>query len=167
MIPGTGQADVLPSNSFASHYANAGIVLRYHYEEDKAIHNYSGNWDFDADGIADAMYFIGTGGAHLYYYLRVVLSSDRIVRDFGYLESDLPVYAPPLSTGTGRDSHIADSFTSFSVVQQQGQCLIYLRLDTAVQFAARKLLKHHGVKTEKVLLGFNKAKAVLKDYHKN
>ena len=157
------QQDDTPSNSFEAHYAAAGITLHYSYDNDRVMHNYSGNWDLDRDGIPDEIYFIGTGGAHLYYYLRVVLSSNRKVRDFKYLESDRPVYTPPLPGDAAGSSRIADKLTVFSVLQEEDRSFIYIRLDEPAYLAARKMLRRHGVHTDRLLLGFEKGKAVLKD----
>src|SRR5438876_147936 len=79
------------SNSFETIYKKANPTIHYKYGNKKQVHDYSNNWDFDKDGKTDNVYFIGTGGAHLYYYLRVVLSSDNIVRNFPFIQSDFPV----------------------------------------------------------------------------
>lgn len=163
-VRGMAQSDVLPSNSFAGYYTTTGLDLQYNYDEESIVHNYSGNWDLDEDGIRDEIYFIGTGGAHLYYYLRVVLSSDKKVRDFKYLESDAPVYTPALIPGALNKMHVADNFTAFSILQERGKVLIFLRLDHAVQLSAQKVLQRYKVTTGNILLGFNKGKVVLKDY---
>ena len=74
-----------------SHKCNENrLPIHYSYDSTSQIHNYSGNWDFDKDGKKDAVFFIGTGGAHLYFYLRVVLSLDNKKRDFSFLEIDHP-----------------------------------------------------------------------------
>lgn len=65
----------IPSNSFENEYRISNPTLNYSYDEISQIHNYSNNWDFDNDGIKDQIYFVGTSGAHVYYFLRVVLSS--------------------------------------------------------------------------------------------
>ncbi len=158
------QQDDTPSNSFEAHYAAAGIMLRYSYDNDRVIHDYSGNWDLDRDGTPDEIYFIGTGGAHLYYYLRVVLSSDQKVRDFKYLESDRPVYTPMLPGDATGGNRIVDKLTVFSVLQVEGRAFIYIRLDTPAYMAAKKILSRHNVQTDRLLLGFEQGKAVLKDH---
>lgn len=65
-------------------------TLTYSYDNISQIHNYSNNWDFDKDGIKDELYFVGTGGAHLYYFLKVVLSTDKKSREFNFIESYPP-----------------------------------------------------------------------------
>jgi len=66
----------IPSNSFENVYRISNPTLKYSYDEISQIHNYSHNWDFDNDGIKDELYFVGTGGAHIYYFIGVILSSD-------------------------------------------------------------------------------------------
>lgn len=65
--------------------------LQHHYDSLKQVHDYSNNWDFDGDSIADQLFFIGTGGAHLYFYPRIILSSDHIIIEFRRIETDFPV----------------------------------------------------------------------------
>ena len=81
----------IPSNSFENEYRISNPSLKYSYDEISQIHNYSHNWDFDNDGIKDELYFVGTGGAHIFYFLRVVLSSDKKVRDVNFIQSDFPL----------------------------------------------------------------------------
>jgi hypothetical protein len=76
---------VLPSNA-----CSCDSLVNYSYDDSTQTHNYSGNWDFDEDYKTDSFYFIGTGGAHLYYYLRIILSSDGKVRNYPYLETEWP-----------------------------------------------------------------------------
>ena len=80
-----------PSNSFEKNYFTTNPTLIYTYDEIFQVHNYSHNWDFDNDGLKDELYFVGTGGAHIYYFLRIVLSSDKKVRDLNFIQSDFPL----------------------------------------------------------------------------
>jgi hypothetical protein len=66
-------------------------VINYKYDRAAQVLDYSGNWDFDKDGQKDGLLFIGTGGAHLYYYLRIVLSSDSMARNYTSLNLDNPI----------------------------------------------------------------------------
>lgn len=59
-------------------------MIKYCYDTLKQIHNYSDNWDFILDGKMDQVYLIGTRGAYLYFFLRVVLSTDNVERPLIY-----------------------------------------------------------------------------------
>ena len=76
------------TNSYKETYDVSFPKLKYSYDSSGQTHDYSGNWDFDGDKKSDSLYFIGNGGAHLYFHLRLILSSEGIVRDFQYLVSD-------------------------------------------------------------------------------
>jgi hypothetical protein len=79
------------SGTFEMGYKKSNPTLRYRYDSVSQTHDYSDNWDFDKDGINDELYFIGTGGAHLYYYLKVVLSTDHKPRQFDFIQTDFPL----------------------------------------------------------------------------
>ncbi len=79
------------SNSFENEISLSNPELIYSFDEITQIHNYSHNWDFDNDRINDEIYFVGKGGAHIYYFLRVILSSDKKVRDLNIIQSDFPL----------------------------------------------------------------------------
>jgi hypothetical protein len=53
-------------------------------------YDYTNKWDLDGDGKMDAVYFIGNGGAHTYFFLRVVLSTDNKTRNFPFIQLDMP-----------------------------------------------------------------------------
>lgn len=77
-----------PSNSYEEYFHNT--TINYRYIEEKQTHDYSGNWDFDGDGIKDSIMFVGTDGAHLYFYLHIYLSSEKKYYDFEFLSTDNP-----------------------------------------------------------------------------
>ena len=54
-------------------------------------YNYSGKWDLDGDQKTDSLYFSGNGGAHAYFFLRVILRSDSKIRDFTFIQIDFPL----------------------------------------------------------------------------
>ncbi|MBL7765456.1 MAG: hypothetical protein JNJ58_05150 [Chitinophagaceae bacterium] len=85
----------MPSNSFENIYRHSNPTLVYSYDSLSQMHNYSKNWDFDQDGINDELYFVGTGGSHLYYFLKVVLSTDNKAREYQWIQSDLPIFITP------------------------------------------------------------------------
>lgn len=143
----------LPSNSFENAYRKSNPTLTYSYDNISQIHNYSNNWDFDKDGIKDELYFVGTGGAHLYYFLKVVLSTDKKSREFNFIESDFPFLT---ATDTLDIEKIAIGF----VVADVGKNLtptIIIRLDEQT-FYDNKELKKRNIKTKNVLVSFENGK---------
>lgn len=79
-----------PTNSYSKLYE--GTNIHYSYSEDTQTHDYSGNWDFDGDSIADGLLFIGDGGAHLQFYPKIHLSSTDTTFVFPDLSLDMPIY---------------------------------------------------------------------------
>jgi len=72
------------TNSFKAGYEQSNPTLHYECRDSGQVHDYSGNWDFDNDGKTDSLLFIGNGGAHLYFHLRIVLSTDHKVNDLPF-----------------------------------------------------------------------------------
>ena len=81
-----------PTNSFSELYKNTNI--HYSYDEESQTHDYSGNWDFDGDGIADKLLFVGNGGVHLQFCPTFYLSGNDSVFSFPALPTDMPIYEP-------------------------------------------------------------------------
>lgn len=144
----------LPSNSFENAYHKSNPTLTYSYDSISQIHNYSNNWDFDKDGIKDELYFVGTGGAHLYYYLKVVLSSDKKTREFNFVQSDFPFL-------TATDTLDIEKTQIGFIVADLGQNLtptIIVRLDDQSYCADKKILADKKIKTRNVVIRFENGK---------
>ena len=142
-----------PSNSFENNYRESNPGLKYRYDDTSQIHNYSDNWDLDKDGINDEVYFIGTGGAHLYYYLKVVLSKDHKAREFDFIQSDFPLL-------TATDTLNFDKTPVGFVVTDFGKNLIptiIVRLDEQTFYNNRQL-KKRNIRTKNVLVSFENGK---------
>lgn len=153
------------SNSFDDTYKKNNPTLNYSYDPITQIHDYSGNWDLDKDGIKDRVSFVGTGGAHLYYFLRVVLSSDNKLRNFPYLISDLPVLPPTKETSnTGYNPIKSQSRLVVGDFQKNGLEQIYIRLDNASILANQKILKQKGINTRHIILSFKNGKLIPCDF---
>lgn len=138
-----------PSRSFEKSYNKEMPTLKYSYDKASETHDYSNNWDFDKDGINDELYFIGTGGAHLYYFLKVILSTDHKPREFSFLQSDFPMLA-------GMDSLNLDKLPFGFVVTDFGRGLpptIIVRIDKQT-FYDNKELKKRKINTRNVLVSF-------------
>ncbi len=124
-------------------------------------YNYSGKWDVDGDGKKDAVYFIGNGGAHIYFYLRVVLSSDGVVRDFPSAQVDMPF----IETGTrlkemGKNSAIQFAVADFN---KDGIVDFYLNFDNHFGHLTEAWRKM-GVRTRHVIMSFATRKLTVRDY---
>jgi uncharacterized protein YxeA len=146
------QADSLdsPSNSFETEYRKSNPTLTYSYCDSSQTHNYSNNWDFDKDGLKDELYFVGTGGAHLYYYLKVILSSNKKAREFNFVQSDFPVLI-------GTDTLKIEKTVSGFVVASLGKELtptIIVRLDDNTYHAFKKELTKLNIKTKNIAISF-------------
>jgi hypothetical protein len=126
-------------------------------------HNYSDNWDLDKDGKADQLFFVGTGGAHLYFYLRIVLSSDNKTRDLDFIQSDDPVLPP--DTETKKPDYIPEkNNTNFSIFtsKDKNKC-VFVKIDDSSFATEKSLLKNKGVKTKYVVIYFKNGQTLLKD----
>ncbi|MEP7163542.1 MAG: hypothetical protein ABI741_02550 [Ferruginibacter sp.] len=79
------------SNSYEAYYTKHYPELKYTYDDNSQTHSYSDNWDFDGDGKKDSLSFVGNGGAHLYYHLKLKLSSTNVTTNFTWMLLDFPV----------------------------------------------------------------------------
>lgn len=143
-------------NSFEDYYRKSFPNLKYNYDDISQTHNYSGNWDFDSDGIKDEMYFIGSGGAHLYYYLKMVLSNDKTPREFKFAETDFPVLT---ASGTSDFSKSAAGFAVTTIGKNTSPSVI-LRLDDQSYETNRPLLTKLNIKRKIIVIRFEKGKPV-------
>ncbi len=158
----------LVSNSCQPYFDHHKRSIHYSYSVSSQIHDYSNNWDFDGDGTTDGLYFIGTGGAHLYFYLRMVLSSDKEVRDFPFLELDMPClgdiselknskfYPPPIFP-----QFVVDSFHSNGLGSDAND-KIYLHLDSYATIPTE--WKKKGVSSRHLLLHYDKGQMTIKNF---
>ena len=153
-----GRVGSAQSNSFEEKYKE-NPTINYSYDENKQVHNYSNNWDFDNDGINDELYFVGTGGAHLYFFLRLILSSDKVVRDFPYLISDYPILP------SGENFNPKEDYFAVLDIKKNNNKAIFIRLDAPSFFISTDILKRKRVKTNLIVLTLKNGKAVLKDFN--
>jgi len=151
------------SNSYKSQYQREAPQIRYSYEEGKQIHNYSGNWDFDGDGKADSLLFVGNGAAHLYYHLRIILSSDSKARDFTYLSIDMPILQPIDSLI--RRNNESMYFTKFVVYDfnKDGKVDIYINIHSYGAVVPKELRKT-GITSNQVVISYEKKRLVISEY---
>ena len=146
----SAQSDSLPSNSFQDHYRKSNPALIYSYDTTTQTHNYSDNWDFDHDGLKDEVYFCGTGGAHLYYFLKVVLSSNKSGQKFDFIQTDFPCL---IATDTTALQNSPSGFRVVDFGDKLGICLI-VTIDEATKDAFRNNLSRQKLRTKHILIRF-------------
>lgn len=149
------QSDSISGNSFASDLAKSNSSLHYSYDEEKQTHNYSGNWDFDGDGETDELYFIGTGGAHLYFYISIVLSSNSKVQDFTFLELDFPALGniEELQNASFYPPHFLPQFVVYDF-DTDGLDEVFLNVDSSL-FEVSEQWKENQINSKYILLDYN------------
>lgn len=153
-----------PANSFAKNYHWSAPTLIYSYNDSGQTHNYSGNWDFDGDEKKDSLFFIGNGGAHLYYHLRIVLSSDKIKRDFSFLLFDLPYLGNIRDIKkTAREGSLLPQFVVHDF-NSDGKEDIYLNFDNRFSSIPTGW-KKRGLTSRYVLLTYKKDALILKNFY--
>jgi hypothetical protein len=142
------------TNSFENEYRLSNPALIYCFDEISQVHNYSHNWDFDNDGIKDELYFVGTGGAHIYYFLRVILSSDKKVRDLNFIQSDFPLLR---KTYTLNSEKTIVGFTVKNLGNESTPTII-IQLDESTIDAYNKKLMKQNIKTRNYMINFKNGK---------
>jgi len=147
-------------NSFENEYRLSNPALIYSFDKITLIHNYSNNWDFDNDGIKDELYFVGTGGAHIYYFLRVILSSDKKVRDVNFIQTDFPFLNETDILNSEKTN------TGFAVLNIEKELTpsIIVRLDESTYYAFKKELMKENIKSRNCLISFKNGKTKLSSF---
>jgi hypothetical protein len=156
-LPALCQETAIPSNSFEKVLHQSFTYLHYHYDSLSQTHDYTGNWDFDQDGISDEIRFIGTGGAHVYYYLQVVLSSNKKTQSFPFIQSDFPML-------TATDTSLFDRTPAGFVVAAYGPNrapAIIVRLDSSTFDVFKETLRKRKIRTQNIVVRFEKGKVLL------
>lgn len=142
---------------------NAYAQYRYNGQT-KSInlsYNYSNKWDFDGDKINDSLYFIGNGAAHAYFFPRIILSTDGIVRNFYTVQIDMPYFVTKETVlQWKRNSAVQFAVDDFD---DNGNQDIYLNFNNAFG-KIPEAWKAQGVRTKYVLLQFGKRKLTVTDY---
>lgn len=124
-------------------------------------YNYSNKWDLDGDHKNDALFFIGNGGAHTYYFLRVKLSSDHLVRDFTSIQLDMPYF---------QDPKLLDEYGKSPAIQfvvkdldKDGVLDLYLNFNNSFG-SISKIFRQKGITSKYIILGFSDGKMKVSDY---
>ncbi len=121
-------------------------------------YQYWGLWDFDNDGIKDSLSFVSNGGAHAYYYLKILLSSKKEWTIYPTFQTDMPF----LNT-----ENTVNKITPFSVsdFDKDGIDEIYLNINNSFSHIPKKL-KKKGVTSKQIVIEFEKNTLVVKNFKK-
>jgi hypothetical protein len=122
-------------------------------------YNYSGKWDFDGDGTSDSLLFIGNGGAHAYYYLRIVLSADQVRRDYPTVHLDMPY--PSMNVALMDDSEYTINQLIIFDFDRDGADDIFLNFNNDFSYIPEEW-KALGLTKKKTVLYFNNGLLKLK-----
>ena len=148
------------------------LGILYSYSDENQTHNYSGNFDFDGDRLNDSLYFVGTGGAHLYYFPRILLSSTKKSFDFEEINIDVPQYfpvsylaalsfldrfTPQFVVGTNKDLQYVEN----QIIRRPSH-VIFFRLDSHYY---SKDWKKQGINSDYVLLYFENGEFIIRNFH--
>ena len=141
--------------------------LRFSEIDNEALQvlDYSGNWDIDGDGRKDSVLFIGNGGAHLYYHLRLRLSSEKKARDYDWLELDNPVLGTISELKKGYQEGNDPHFPQFVVhdFYRHGANEIYLCFDNKYSSIPASLRKS-GLTSRHLLIKYENKHIVIKNF---
>jgi hypothetical protein len=155
------------SNSFEEIFMDGEIEIKYTYVDSTQTHNYSGNWDFDFDGKTDSVYFVGNGGAHLYFNLKIILSSDSLVQNITFLLLDFPLLEKVEKLKQEKFYPLPNS-PQFVVYDfdSDGRDEIFLNIDKNTFNVITDDLNKHDVTSRYVLLDFEDTKIEMRNFIK-
>ena len=140
---------------------NAQYIYNSQTRSSNLSYNYSNKWDFDGDKKMDSLYFIGNGGAHAYFYLQIILSSDGLTRSLPTVQIDMPY--PATAEALKKSSKNPGVQFVVSDFNKDGNEDIYLNFNNPFGVIP-KSWKNKAVKTKHVLLSFIGNKINVKDY---
>ena len=159
----TDTLDVERAMSFKEMYAKKNPALKYSYNPYSYIHDYSGNWDLDGDGVPDKILFVGDNAAHVYYGLLIMLSSDNEIRDFSWINIDMPVLGD--ASDLAKPANEVAYFPQFAVgdFDGNGKPELFIGMDNSGHTIPDKW-KKRGVNSRHLLLMYEKGQVVVKNY---
>lgn len=148
-----GTIDTVQGNSLYTYVQERNPALQYSYLEQSQTHDYSGNWDIDGDGKTDSIFWIGNGGAHLMYHVKIALSHNRQTYKYPDFEIDLP-FPESLEVVCGNVMRLVE----FSVgdFDKDGRNEIYIFFDSRGPIPAK--WRHKGISSHHIMLKFQRNK---------
>ena len=159
----TDTVNVEAGMSFKSVYAKTNPALKYSFNRYSLIHDYSGNWDLDGDGVPDKVLFVGNNGVHLYYHLVIILSTDDELRDFSWINIDIPALGD--ASDLVKLSDPGAYLPQFAVgdFEGNGKPQIYISMDNSGWPIPDKW-KKRGVNSLRLLLFYAHGEIVVNNY---
>lgn len=154
-----------PTTSFENSLKKSFPQICYSYNDSTQTHDYSDNWDFDSDGKTDKVYFVGNGAAHLYFNLKIVLSSDGLVRNFNYLLLDFPLIED-LEKLKKESFYPLPIFPQFVVYDfdSDGSDEIFLNIDKMTFLVVFDELKRNNVNSRYILMDYKDGNLELQNF---
>ncbi|TNE54903.1 MAG: hypothetical protein EP338_05500 [Bacteroidetes bacterium] len=119
-------------------------------------YDYSGKWDLDKDGQKDSLLLVGNGGAHAWYYPRLILSSNGRQYDYPHLLIDFP-YPGELSPKKIEN----DQLLQLAIINEPKGTYMYLKVDVETE---QEVFNSYGLHQRKILFSFDKGTPVLSDF---
>jgi len=162
VIISQAQTDSSDVESVSAPYSDK-IVTWYDSSLQTAIasYNYSNTWDFDGDAKNDSLVFVGTGGAHAFYFLRIVLTSDNRLHEFSFIEIDMP-YISALTDLKREGDNPAIQFVVHDF-DADGIDEIYLNCCGPGSLIPEQL-KKMGITSSRILIDCSPGKLVIKNF---
>lgn len=119
-------------------------------------YQYSDICDLDNDGIKDSIIFIGNGGAHTYFNLKLRTSSNKEWHEYQTLYIDMPYLNDKI-----------DEMTQFAVsdFDNDGVDEIYLNIDNSFGLIPENL-KTNGLTSKRLIIQFENRKLLVKNFEK-
>lgn len=114
-------------------------------------YNYSGKWDFDGDGKKDSLFFIGNGGAHAYFYPKLILSKDGSTRIYPTVLLDMPYFNNKVQLEKFRKNPAVQLIVDD--LDKDGITDIYFNFDHS-SGAIPKTWRRKGIHTKYVIVSF-------------
>jgi hypothetical protein len=158
------QEDSIETNSYEHYLKKDYPQLSYRYDDAHQTHSYSGNWDFDGDKIPDSLFFTGNGGIHLFYQLKIVLSSGHPLKNFPTLLMDIP-YLGKAEDITKEEVSLLPQFAVHDF-DADGIMEIYINYDPSFS-SVQKKWKSEGVTSRQILIKIKNNNLVIKNFKRD
>lgn len=156
--------DTIPLPSFANSLKNFYPNLKYSYTHSIKTHNYSGNWDFDGDGLKDSLYFVGNDAVHTRFQLEIILTSENKLRKYEFIKSDFPFLT---SVDELPLNEIEPTLMPYFIVHDfnnDGKEDIYLNVEKLYSNKIPRELQQMGITSEYICIYYIGNNIVIQDY---